>query len=236
MDARIGATLIARLIGYQYVGCYRDKYEPNRALELLAYKDEKNGSGVNSNGRCIRECSRLGFTFAGTEARNECFCGNNYDYDRHGERQNDCSSACQNNNNETCGGSWRIQIYSVCPTGKYKGAGGVLTDNKPNCGNECHCRALPCLYLNGTCTDGCAIGWRGDACNERDCDVGNGGCEHLCNKRRTNEWCSCDQGFLISHDDRTKQKVTTKPTSGLMFLGFHAFDISTGDSEALISD
>ncbi|ELT98732.1 hypothetical protein CAPTEDRAFT_198562, partial [Capitella teleta] len=153
------------------------------------------------------------------QARNECFCGNNYDYDRHGERQNDCSSPCQNNNNETCGGDWRIQIYSVCPTGKYRGAGSVLIDNKPNCENECHCRALPCLYLNGTCTDGCAIGWKGDACNERDCGVDNGGCHHHCSENRRDEWCSCREGFQVSPDDWTRCiEITTKIATHALIL------------------
>ncbi|ELT96329.1 hypothetical protein CAPTEDRAFT_200628 [Capitella teleta] len=122
-----------------------------------------------------------------------CYCGNNYDYNRHGHTPDNCKAECSMNTDETCGGtSW------VCPTGKYKGEGDAVIDDKPNCKNECHCKALPCLYLNGQCRDGCAVGWRGEACNERDCEFKNGGCGHQCTEDRSDEWCSCDEGFNVS--------------------------------------
>ncbi|ELU12955.1 hypothetical protein CAPTEDRAFT_214247 [Capitella teleta] len=45
----------------QYRGCYNERSD--RALESIAYFDI---FGINSNGRCIRNCGFLGFTFAGT--------------------------------------------------------------------------------------------------------------------------------------------------------------------------
>ncbi|ELU08583.1 hypothetical protein CAPTEDRAFT_209240, partial [Capitella teleta] len=100
-------------------------------------------------------------------AANECHCGNNYDYDMYGSEPDECTLGCHDNHWETCGGELRLQIYSVCPIGKYKGAGEAVIDGKPNCESQCHCHELPCFYFNGTCTDGCARGWRGDVCNER---------------------------------------------------------------------
>ncbi|ELT96355.1 hypothetical protein CAPTEDRAFT_212063 [Capitella teleta] len=94
-------------------------------------------------------------------------------------------------------------VVAVCPTGKYKGEGDPVINDEPNCENECHCKALPCLYSNGRCRDGCATGWKGDACNERDCSVGNGGCQQQCTED-TEEWCSCDEGYTISPSDWTK--------------------------------
>ncbi|ELU11770.1 hypothetical protein CAPTEDRAFT_216586, partial [Capitella teleta] len=148
----------------QYRGCYQDSND--RVLKSIAYTVDTNG--VNSNGRCIRDCSDLGFTFAGTEAGNECYCDNRYDYDRHGSKPDQCSWKCRGNTDETCGGKWSIQIYSVCPTGKYKREGDPVINKEPNCKNECHCEdELSCFFTNGTCKDGCAIGWRGITCNER---------------------------------------------------------------------
>ncbi|ELU08794.1 hypothetical protein CAPTEDRAFT_204673 [Capitella teleta] len=96
-------------------------------------------------------------------------------------------------------------VEIVCPTGKNKGAGDPVIDKKPNCENECHCNdELPCLYSNGTCADGCATGWRGDACNERDCKFENGGCQHRCTEGIRDEWCACDEGFDISPNDLRK--------------------------------
>ncbi|ELU01300.1 hypothetical protein CAPTEDRAFT_202359, partial [Capitella teleta] len=100
-------------------------------------------------------------------AGNECHCGKNYDYHRHGSEPDDCILGCHDNPWETCGGELRLQLYSVCSIGKYKGVGEAFIDGKPNCESECHCHELPCFYINGTCTDGCATGWKGDACNER---------------------------------------------------------------------
>ncbi|ELT88453.1 hypothetical protein CAPTEDRAFT_188615, partial [Capitella teleta] len=135
---------------------------------------------------------------------NECYCGDTYD--RNAKRDDRCLKRCENNSSvsETCGGDWRLQMYSVCPTGKYKGAGDALIGNETNCENECHCKALPCFYLNGTCTDGCAIGWKGDACNERDCKVANGGCQQQCTEKESEKWCSCDMKFRIPPDDWRK--------------------------------
>ncbi|ELT94460.1 hypothetical protein CAPTEDRAFT_213477 [Capitella teleta] len=132
----------------------------------------------------------------------ECYCGNRYDYDRHGLKPSGCTSNCRGNTGETCGGQWRIQIYSVCPTGKYKGAGDPVINDEPNCENECHCDGeLPCFFTNGTCKDKCATGWRGITCNERDCGGENGGCQYQCTDDKRDEWCSCDEGFDISSND-----------------------------------
>ncbi|ELU06953.1 hypothetical protein CAPTEDRAFT_224633 [Capitella teleta] len=186
----------------RYKGCYIDR--ATRSLEVGVHTETNYGTSWNSNGKCIRYCSGRGYTFAGTEGEYACYCGNNYNYARFGPRPNGCSYNCRGNPTETCGGLWRIQIYSVCLTGKYKGAGDPVIDNKPNCENECHCKSLPCLYSNGTCTDGCATGWKGDACNERDCSVGNGRCQHQCTEDTTEEWCSCDEGYTISPSDWMK--------------------------------
>lgn len=43
----------------------------------------------------------------------ECHCGNNYNYDRHTHNQQlTCDETCAGNVAETCGGDWRLQIYS----------------------------------------------------------------------------------------------------------------------------
>ncbi|ELU08192.1 hypothetical protein CAPTEDRAFT_209122 [Capitella teleta] len=137
-------------------------------------------------------------------AGDECHCGNNYNYDRHGSKPDHCTLGCQGNTAETCGGHWRLQLYSVCPIGKYKGVGEAVIGDKPNCESECHCNKLPCFYLNGTCTDGCATGWKGHACNQIDCNHENGGCDHECEEDKDDEWCSCREGFNISTDDWRK--------------------------------
>ncbi|ELT88224.1 hypothetical protein CAPTEDRAFT_196125, partial [Capitella teleta] len=90
-------------------------------------------------------------------------------------------------------------------SGKYKGEGDPVINDEPNCENECHCDdELPCFFTNGTCKDGCATGWRGITCNERDCGVEKGGCQYQCTEDKRDEWCSCDEGFDISPNDWRK--------------------------------
>ncbi|ELU16849.1 hypothetical protein CAPTEDRAFT_192763 [Capitella teleta] len=81
----------------RYKGCYVDA-DGDRIFEIQAYKVD--GNGVNSNGICIGNCSGRGYTFAGTQADTECYCGNNYDYDRHGLTPDECNRECRNYANE----------------------------------------------------------------------------------------------------------------------------------------
>ncbi|ELT98585.1 hypothetical protein CAPTEDRAFT_218289 [Capitella teleta] len=193
--------------GDRYIGCYKDDLD--RVLDIRVNEDSN--YELPSVDECLRLCSMRGYTFAGTEETSKCYCGNNYDYDRYNATQNECTLPCYGNSEQTCGGDLRIQIYSVCPTGKYllEGKEPVI-DSRPNCIGECHCKSLPCLIRNGKCRDGCATGWRGDACNVRECDVDNGGCQHRCNENDMDKWCSCDEGFQIASDDWRKCVVTLK--------------------------
>jgi hypothetical protein len=115
------------------MGCYGDTVS-DRALSVWI---NNSSSAYNSNDQCIRECTRQGYMFAGTEVNelrasqlecftaiilrlkrafymqgsSECHCGNNYDYDKHGESEG-CTKECNGETNQTCGGDWAIQIYS----------------------------------------------------------------------------------------------------------------------------
>ncbi|ELU13427.1 hypothetical protein CAPTEDRAFT_196517 [Capitella teleta] len=195
----------------QFVGCFLDSNQARRTLPFEAYRNFT----FNSNDGCIKACSAVGYTFAGTETIIECRCGNNYDYDQYGEEDvTQCTLDCQGNPSQTCGGNWRVQLYSVCPAGKYKGAGDALIGDKPNCENECHCsKARQCLYTNGTCPDGCATGWKGAACNQRDdnikiCDGVKGEdyheeC-HTCVNTDESYTCMCRDGYEL--DQNTQQR------------------------------
>ena len=37
-----------------------------------------------------------------------------------------------------------------------------------------------------------------------DCDVSNGGCDHMCSTDKTDEWCSCENGYQVSSEDWKK--------------------------------
>ncbi|ELT91833.1 hypothetical protein CAPTEDRAFT_194145 [Capitella teleta] len=177
----------------RYKGCYIDNNK-TRALTHRAYKDLA-ANGVNSNGRCIRECANRGFTFAGTSASNECHCGNNYDYDKHDPHANTCTQMCHNNPSETCGADWRLQIYSDCSVGK----GGCQHDcNEQYIDVWCSCRDgykvstgdwKKCVEVN-ECN-----GVKGKDYHE-DC--------HTCLNTIGSYTCNCKGGYKV--DPSTKQK------------------------------
>ncbi|KAK0461733.1 glycoside hydrolase family 71 protein [Desarmillaria tabescens] len=90
-------------------GCYTDS-----ADRLLR------GSLTTINGlttdACISSCSSAGFTMAATEYMYQCLCGNTL-YTTGGAgsstSSNDCNMPCQGDSTETCGGSYRANLYTA---------------------------------------------------------------------------------------------------------------------------
>ncbi|ELU18633.1 hypothetical protein CAPTEDRAFT_209188 [Capitella teleta] len=210
---------------YRYKGCYIDR--PNRALTLRVYKDSSE-NGVNSNGRCIRDCANRGFTFAGTSASNECHCGNNYDYDKHDPRENECYTRCRNNPSETCGGDWRLQIYSgrsQCPYHYTSSLRWLLQFVQRESTKEQEMQRLttdPTVKTNVTamlcrvCTPTADAGM--DV--PQDCSVNNGGCQHDCNEQYIDVWCSCRDGYKVSTED-WKKCVDVNECKGVKGEDYH---------------
>ncbi|XP_071807677.1 uncharacterized protein [Asterias amurensis] len=94
-----------------HLGCFVD--ERNRAL--------KGGSRTFdplSVQRCFKHCQddlHVDYTYAGLEYAEECYCGNNENYGRHGRgKESDCEKyTCTGDSDQFCGGSWRIAIYKI---------------------------------------------------------------------------------------------------------------------------
>ncbi|ELU14004.1 hypothetical protein CAPTEDRAFT_190050 [Capitella teleta] len=122
---------------------------------------------------------------------NECHCGNNYDYDKHGHRPKDCTLGCQGNTAETCGGHWRLQLYSdinECEVGE------------EGYDNDCH----NCNNTKGSHTCSCNRGYKlssnGKSCIDvNECDGVNGTdynqeCHH-CQNAEPGYTCECNDGY-----------------------------------------
>ncbi|XP_076075726.1 uncharacterized protein LOC143046449 [Mytilus galloprovincialis] len=61
---------------------------------------------------CKQFCVKKGFKFAGVEYGYECFCGNDLRKDRK-RKESDCKTPCSGKKRQTCGGPWRISIYTA---------------------------------------------------------------------------------------------------------------------------
>ncbi|XP_038050913.1 WSC domain-containing protein ARB_07870-like [Patiria miniata] len=87
-----------------YLGCYEDSIY-DRALQGSEEKDESSMSWQ----WCMSKCKN--YNYMGLEFGNECYCGDNSDYGKHGNGGTGCSLTCEGNSGETCGGSDRIEVY-----------------------------------------------------------------------------------------------------------------------------
>ena len=62
---------------------------------------------------CASHCSSLGYSYAGVEYSDECYCGMNLVTPIVEAPNSDCNMCCTTEfNSDTCGGSWRMQIYT----------------------------------------------------------------------------------------------------------------------------
>ncbi|EJT99506.1 WSC-domain-containing protein [Dacryopinax primogenitus] len=92
--------------GWTNLGCRVDS--PSRALTGTSQI-----GGSNSVESCETFCAQGGYVYAGVEYGDECYCGNELDNGAGGQTaESDCNMPCSGNNGETCGGSYRLNLYS----------------------------------------------------------------------------------------------------------------------------
>jgi hypothetical protein len=66
----------------------------------------------NTPSKCIAACAARGYTHAGVEYGKECFCSNVLGSDTPLADPSECQMECLGDDVSSCGGSWRIQVYS----------------------------------------------------------------------------------------------------------------------------
>ncbi|KAI8810016.1 WSC domain-containing protein [Cladochytrium replicatum] len=93
---------------WNYQGCYVDQAPPNRALSAYNFVN----TGAMNITYCINECSQRGYSFAGVQYQNECWC----DHSFHGSpaltAESECSHyPCPGSHNDFCGGDYRMLAY-----------------------------------------------------------------------------------------------------------------------------
>ncbi|KAK7059963.1 hypothetical protein R3P38DRAFT_2838754 [Favolaschia claudopus] len=73
-------------------------------------------SNTNTPSTCIQQCFSLGFTFAGVESGNACYCGSGLLSNVTAASISDCNVPCTGNANLICGATSRIQVYNTSLT------------------------------------------------------------------------------------------------------------------------
>lgn len=87
-------------------GCYQDN--SSRVLTYQAWGG-KSDSTIES---CAAQCASLGYTIAGAEYGNECFCGNEFVSGPVAIDSGSCNFACSGNMMTQCGGSFALTVVS----------------------------------------------------------------------------------------------------------------------------
>ncbi|KAJ8495990.1 hypothetical protein ONZ45_g12635 [Pleurotus djamor] len=98
-----GASSPPVVAGWQYEGCYADSVG-DRSLPT-----QMSLSGGATIEKCVAACDNGGFSFAGLEYADECFCGSSLE--SAGKPASECSMTCKGNRDQFCGGPDRLTVY-----------------------------------------------------------------------------------------------------------------------------
>ncbi|KAG8669333.1 hypothetical protein FPOAC1_008725 [Fusarium poae] len=112
----VGQTEIAKGMA-TYQGCWAEG-SSGRALS----SDRTADSAGMTNEKCVAFCQAGGWTYAGTEYSQECYCGNdigNGGYDTNDISQ--CSMKCKGDVFSYCGAGNRLSVWKIKPAEKPKG-------------------------------------------------------------------------------------------------------------------
>ncbi|EXJ57798.1 murein transglycosylase [Cladophialophora psammophila CBS 110553] len=104
--------------GWEYMGCGTDNYY-NR---ILTGASQSNGQMTNEN--CVAFCESKGFSIAGSEYADECYCGNSIPDSGKPVPGviGACTMKCAGDNSEFCGGAGTISLYQKCSGDSCKNA------------------------------------------------------------------------------------------------------------------
>ncbi|KAF5007753.1 hypothetical protein FDECE_5925 [Fusarium decemcellulare] len=92
--------------GWEYGGCYIDP--PGRAMSAAP----GGPSSSMTPQKCIATCIENGFTIAGLEYSEECYCGNALNNAASKTTESDCNMACAGDKSQMCGAGNRLSLYS----------------------------------------------------------------------------------------------------------------------------
>jgi len=100
------------------LGCYNDSV----ADRALSYAADVSSVTVES---CTTACYSDGYTLAGVEYSDQCFCDTALNYGSAPTPLTDCDMTCAGNSSEYCGGPNRLNLYNYTTGSTSSGGGGT---------------------------------------------------------------------------------------------------------------
>ncbi|KAL5633213.1 hypothetical protein ACGC1H_003644 [Rhizoctonia solani] len=96
--------------GWAYRSCIR---EPSSGRTLTGYSFTSSSMTVDM---CVSACATRGYSLAGAEYANECYCGNSFSGTATGggsvPPESECNMHCAGDSSQTCGAGNRLSVYA----------------------------------------------------------------------------------------------------------------------------
>ncbi|KAF2723831.1 WSC-domain-containing protein [Polychaeton citri CBS 116435] len=114
-QALIGTDNTAYSGGYTYQGCFSDQ---DTVQSIKTIRNNSYTGSLNTREYCISVCASGGYSIAGVENGNQCYCGNAVSSETAQVAETECSNSiiavkCAGNSNQYCGGSNRIALFAT---------------------------------------------------------------------------------------------------------------------------
>lgn len=114
------ATATGFPTGWAAQGCWVDNANGGR---ILTHQQTDNAQQTLQT--CVNTCAAAGYTIAGAEYADECYCDNFiYNGGAKAANQADCNTPCPGNSAQSCGAGNRLTVYSKGTPQAASGSGG----------------------------------------------------------------------------------------------------------------
>jgi hypothetical protein len=141
------ATATGFPTGWTAQGCWVDNANGGRIL-----KNQQPDNAAQTLQTCVNTCAAAGYTIAGAEYAQECFCDNFiYNGGAKATNQADCNTPCPGNSAQSCGAGNRLTIYSKGTPQTGTGAGGGGGGTAPPGGPTIQKTGLPAGWAYSGC-------------------------------------------------------------------------------------
>ncbi|CAG8583483.1 3128_t:CDS:1 [Diversispora eburnea] len=95
----------------RFLNCIKDSSD---CYKRILNSTEVYETGVDTIDKCIKYCNSKGiFGYAGLEAGNQCFCGNDFTSKDINLDLEHCSCSCVGNRSQICGGFFALSVYNA---------------------------------------------------------------------------------------------------------------------------